>query len=264
MTIGKMSLKVCATFALAALAVAMPSPIAAATFTANGPICEDIARVGSTTYYSCNGSTHTSLDISNQSCSEWNHRGMLVGSFKYTLFSGCANNCANPPPNPDCNGGAGNYYVVSGATGGSSGSSTSTRTRALPRRRVTAARSASSARRAIRSARTRTRITGSSGRARARGTRPSGRRAAPAGTATTWSASRPCNAPRLSRRSTAERPESPRLRLCLRLCLRPCLCHCGGGGLHPSRIWILGFTSACTVAQVAPQSVIFFGCLGSS
>lgn len=117
MTIGKMSLKAGATLALAALAVAMPSPIAAATFTANGPICEDIARVGSTTYYSCNGSTHTSLDISNQSCSEWNHRGMLVGSFKYTLFSGCANNCANPPPNPDCNGGAGNYYVVAGTNG---------------------------------------------------------------------------------------------------------------------------------------------------
>lgn len=113
-TIG---LKVVAIGALAALAVAMPSPLAAASFTARGPICEAAATVGSTTLYSCNGSTHTALDISNQSCSEWNHRGMLVGSVKYSLFSGCAANCANPPPNPNCNGGAGNYYVVTGSNG---------------------------------------------------------------------------------------------------------------------------------------------------
>jgi len=108
-------LKVLAIGALATLAVAMPSPIEAAT--ARGPICEATATVGSTTYYSCSGSSHTALDISNQSCSEWNHRGMLVGNFNYKLYSGCANNCANPPPNPNCNGGAGNYYVVSGANG---------------------------------------------------------------------------------------------------------------------------------------------------
>jgi hypothetical protein len=117
MKTANIGLKVAAIGALSALAVAMPSPLSAASFTARGPICEDIARVGSTTYYSCSGSTHTALDISNQSCSEWNHRGMLVGSVKYSLFSGCANNCANPPPNPGCNGGAGNYYVVSGANG---------------------------------------------------------------------------------------------------------------------------------------------------
>lgn len=117
MTMKKMGLKMAAIGALAALAVAVPSVIQAATFTAHGPICEDIAKVGSTTYYSCNGSSHTALDVSNQSCSEWNHRGMLVGSVKYTLYGGCANNCANPPPNPNCNGGAGNYYVVAGASG---------------------------------------------------------------------------------------------------------------------------------------------------
>ena len=31
---------------------------------------------------------------------------MILGSVKYNLFGGAAN-CANPPPNPDCNGGAG-------------------------------------------------------------------------------------------------------------------------------------------------------------
>ena len=112
--LGKL-LKIAAIGALATLAVAVPAPLEAAT--ANGPICEAAARVGSTTYYSCSGSSHTALDISNQSCSEWNHRGMLVGSYHYTSYSGCANNCANPPPNPDCNGGAGNYVVVTGGSG---------------------------------------------------------------------------------------------------------------------------------------------------
>ncbi|HEU4538597.1 MAG TPA: hypothetical protein VFS00_30965, partial [Polyangiaceae bacterium] len=95
----------------------VPSPLAAATFSARGPICESTARVGSTTLYSCSGSTHTALDISNQSCSEWNHRGMILGSVKYTLAGGCAANCANPNPNPNCNGGAGNYFTVAGANG---------------------------------------------------------------------------------------------------------------------------------------------------
>ena len=103
--------------AAALVALALPAPSTAATKTARGPICESIARVGSTTYYSCSGSTHTALDISNQSCSEWNHRGMILGSVKYNLFGGCAANCANPPPNPNCNGGAGNYFVVNGASG---------------------------------------------------------------------------------------------------------------------------------------------------
>ena len=102
--------------AVAALFV-VPSALGAATFTARGPICDSTTRVGSTTYYSCSGSIHTALDIGNQSCSEWNHRGMILGSVKYNLFGGCASNCANPPPNPNCNGGAGNYYVVNGTSG---------------------------------------------------------------------------------------------------------------------------------------------------
>jgi hypothetical protein len=104
---------------LSALAIAFPlaSSPTAATHTARGPICESITVVGSTTYRSCSGSIHTALDISNQSCSEWNHRGMILGSVRYNLFGGCAANCANPPPNPGCNGGAGNYFVVYGASG---------------------------------------------------------------------------------------------------------------------------------------------------
>ena len=80
------------------LAVDVPASHAA---TANGPICDTAAKVNSTTYYSCRGSTHTALDIANGTCSVWNHRGMLVGSYRYTLYSGCANSCGA------CNAGAG-------------------------------------------------------------------------------------------------------------------------------------------------------------
>jgi len=82
--------------------------------TAVGPICDTAARVGSTTYYSCSGGTHTALDMSNGTCSVWNHRGMLSGSFYYRYYGGCANNCSG---GTTCNGGAGNYYVVSGSNG---------------------------------------------------------------------------------------------------------------------------------------------------
>ena len=90
---GRALVKAAVIGALSALAVIVPSPLTAATYTANGPICESTAKVGSTTYYSCNGSSHTALDISNQSCSEWNHRGMLVGSYYYKYYGGCAGAC---------------------------------------------------------------------------------------------------------------------------------------------------------------------------
>ena len=61
--------------------------------TANGPICDTAAKVNSTTYYSCSGGSHTALDIANGTCSVWNHRAMLVGSYRYTLYAGCANSC---------------------------------------------------------------------------------------------------------------------------------------------------------------------------
>ncbi len=80
---------------------------------AKGPICEPNARVNSTTYYSCNGGSHTALDISNGTCGEWNHRAMLAGSFAYKYYGGCGAACYGST----CNGGAGNYYVVSGGSG---------------------------------------------------------------------------------------------------------------------------------------------------
>lgn len=113
---GKL-LKIAAIGALSALALAVPAPLQAAT--ANGPICDTAAKVGSTTYYSCSGSSHTALDISNGTCGEYNHRGMLVGNYYYNSYAGCANNCANPPSSAsqNCNGGAGNYVSVTGGSG---------------------------------------------------------------------------------------------------------------------------------------------------
>lgn len=86
--------------------------------TAVGPICDERARVNSTTYYSCSSGTHTALDIANGTCSEWNHRGMLQGSYRYNLYGGCGNSCGACSAGAGCcNGGAGNYYVVSGGSG---------------------------------------------------------------------------------------------------------------------------------------------------
>ncbi|HEX8824804.1 MAG TPA: peptidase M23 [Archangium sp.] len=99
-------------YAAAALVAGFAGVATAAT--AKGAICDTAARVGSTTYYSCSGSSHTALDMSNGSCSEWNHRAMLSGSFYYKYYGGCANNCVG---GTTCNGGAGNYYVVTGASG---------------------------------------------------------------------------------------------------------------------------------------------------
>ena len=99
-------------FALAMLVAGSAGTVSAAT--AVGAICDTAARVGSTTYYSCSGSSHNALDMSNGTCSEWNHRGMLQGNYNYRYYGGCANNCVG---GTTCNGGAGNYYVVTGAHG---------------------------------------------------------------------------------------------------------------------------------------------------
>ncbi len=86
--------------------------------TANGPICDTAAKVNSTTYYGCGTSSHTALDVANGTCSVWNHRAMLVGSYHYTLYGGCTNSCGACSAGAGCcNGGAGNYYVVSGSNG---------------------------------------------------------------------------------------------------------------------------------------------------
>jgi hypothetical protein len=80
---------------------------------AGGPICDTAAWVNSTTYYNCSGSTHTALDIGNGTCGSWNHRAMLNASKYYHYYGGCGYACYGS----SCNGGAGNYYVVSGANG---------------------------------------------------------------------------------------------------------------------------------------------------
>ncbi|QSQ27058.1 peptidase M23 [Pyxidicoccus parkwayensis] len=99
-------------FAVVALVAAgWASTVTAAT--ANGPICETSAWVNSTTYYNCNGGSHTALDIGNGTCNEWNHRGMLVGNYYYSYAGGCAAACNGST----CNGGAGNYYTVTGGSG---------------------------------------------------------------------------------------------------------------------------------------------------
>lgn len=80
--------------------------------TAMGPVCNTAAKVISTTYYSCTGSSHTGLDIGGVPCGEPLY-GPLVGNYSYRFYGGCANTCSGDT----CNGGAGNYFVVTGATG---------------------------------------------------------------------------------------------------------------------------------------------------
>jgi hypothetical protein len=98
--------------AAAALAVCCSGTAFAAT--AMGPICNTDAKVISTTYYSCTGSTHTALDIGGVPCGEPVY-APIVGTYSYRLYGGCANTCSSG--NTTCNGGAGNYYVVTGANG---------------------------------------------------------------------------------------------------------------------------------------------------
>jgi hypothetical protein len=92
---------------LALCAAGWAGTVAAAT--AVGPICDTAARVNCSPYTT----PRTSLDISNGTCSEWNHRGMISGSVYYRYYGGCANTCLGD----QCNGGAGNYYVVTGSNG---------------------------------------------------------------------------------------------------------------------------------------------------
>ncbi len=75
--------------------------------TAYGPICDTAAKVV------CPSGSFVALEISNNTCGTWNHRAMLDGSYAYRYYGGCANACAGT----SCNGGAGNYYVVTGASG---------------------------------------------------------------------------------------------------------------------------------------------------
>ncbi|HYO54045.1 peptidase M23 [Archangium sp.] len=101
-------------YATVALVTSWAGPAVAVSVPVYGPICDISTRVSSTTYYSCSGSSHTALDMGNGTCSEWNHRGMLGGSFYYVYFGGCANSCTG---DGGCNGGAGNYVRVAGSNG---------------------------------------------------------------------------------------------------------------------------------------------------
>jgi len=100
------------TWILGFFLIATTSHIASSA-TARGPICDTGARVGSTTYYSCSSGYHAALDMSNGTCNAWNHRGMIVGSRFYRVFGGCGQSCSPTT----CNGGAGNYAVVTGGSG---------------------------------------------------------------------------------------------------------------------------------------------------
>lgn len=94
----------------AVVAGGVPSAIAA---TAMGPVCNEAAKVISTTYYSCTGGAHNGVDIGNVPCGEPLY-GPLVGSRRYQSYGGCEDTCA---VGTACNGGAGNYYVVTGVSG---------------------------------------------------------------------------------------------------------------------------------------------------
>ena len=85
---------------------------AATAATAKGPVCNTAAKVSSTTYYSCSGSSHAALDIGGVVCGDPFY-APLVGSHYYQLYGGCAATCTGNT----CNGGAGNYYVVTGSSG---------------------------------------------------------------------------------------------------------------------------------------------------
>src|SRR5262249_14376851 len=93
-------------------AIATVSQIAKGA-TARGPICDTAARVNSTTYYSCRSGYHNALDISNHTCNTSSHRAMIVGSRYYRYVGGRGRS----RPATSCNGGAGNYVVVTGGAG---------------------------------------------------------------------------------------------------------------------------------------------------
>jgi hypothetical protein len=80
----------------------------AAAAEARGPIWADDNTV---TVAICSGSEHVgAVDISNGTCSTWNMRAMLVGSFYWNVVSAYTN-CLSTPQTPA------NYAYVNGMTG---------------------------------------------------------------------------------------------------------------------------------------------------
>ncbi|HYO56020.1 peptidase M23 [Archangium sp.] len=100
-------------YAPMALMASWASPSVALSVPVYGAICDTAAKVTSTTYYSCSGSSHTALDMSNGTCGEWAHRSMLGGSHYYQYYGGCANSCSGT----NCSNPNSNYYFVTGANG---------------------------------------------------------------------------------------------------------------------------------------------------
>lgn len=98
---------------------------AAATVAAYGPSVQAGTYVKSTTYYFCNSSTHTALDICVDTsgakatcgaCNATNVLTMLNGTYYYQLMHGtCASDCDSVKT--DCGAGAGNYVQVTGSNG---------------------------------------------------------------------------------------------------------------------------------------------------
>lgn len=91
----------------------------AARLNAYGPSAYSTPRVKSSTYYFCSSGTHQALDIcignSCGACNVANVRAQLGARRYYKYYGGCADDCNSTPSS--CNGGAGNYYVVTGSSG---------------------------------------------------------------------------------------------------------------------------------------------------
>jgi hypothetical protein len=100
-------------YAVAVLVMGGSGPAAAVTATAKGPLCNTNARVISTTYSTCSGSSHTALDISNVACGEPLY-APLSGSYAYRFYGGCPTTCYG---HSTCSNGQPNYYVVTGSDG---------------------------------------------------------------------------------------------------------------------------------------------------
>jgi hypothetical protein len=98
---------------------------AAATVAAYGPSQQSGTYIKSTTYYFCNSSSHTALDICVDTsgakatcgaCNATNVLSMLNGTYYYQLMHGsCATDCDSVTTS--CGGGAGNYVQVTGSNG---------------------------------------------------------------------------------------------------------------------------------------------------
>jgi hypothetical protein len=80
---------------------------AEASVQVKGPICDD-----ANTVVICDGSSEPlgSLEIGNGTCGVWSMRGMLVGSFYWSVISQYSS-CASTPQTPS------NYTYVNGANG---------------------------------------------------------------------------------------------------------------------------------------------------